>query len=243
MLIVLTAFAIIVPAVVRRCVDEDAAVPSTTRPPELFNEDGEFTFAILGYNENGQNLFARLGKATQTSLTIGFAAVIIIVVIGVLVGSDRRLRRRLVRQPADALRRHHAQPAGAVRHPDDHRLLRAGKRVGRDHRHRVDGLDDGRAPRARRVPQPARGRLRPGRTRPRRQPAADHQPPHAAAGHGPDRRGRDARHRRLGRGRVGAQLPRASASAATAPAWARCSRTRSTTSLRAAQGRSIRGSS
>ena len=56
-------------------------------PPELFNEDGEFTFAILGYNEQGQNLFARLGKATQTSLTIGLAAVILIVFIGVVIGS------------------------------------------------------------------------------------------------------------------------------------------------------------
>ena len=56
-------------------------------PPELFNEEGDLSFAVLGYNEQGQNLFARLGKATQTSLTIGLAAVLIIVFIGVFIGS------------------------------------------------------------------------------------------------------------------------------------------------------------
>jgi peptide/nickel transport system permease protein len=86
MLIILAAFAIIVPTV-----SGDAWTKTQLfrddAPPELFNEDGEFTFAVLGYNENGQNLFARLGKATQTSLLIGLAAVIIIVVIGVFIGS------------------------------------------------------------------------------------------------------------------------------------------------------------
>ena len=43
--------------------------------------------APLGYNELGQNLAVRLAKATQTTLVIGFAAVIIIVTLGVLVGS------------------------------------------------------------------------------------------------------------------------------------------------------------
>jgi peptide/nickel transport system permease protein len=56
-------------------------------PPEVFNDEGEFTFAILGYNEIGQNLFARLAKAAQTSLTIGLAAVLIIVTIGIFIGS------------------------------------------------------------------------------------------------------------------------------------------------------------
>ncbi len=85
-LIVLATYAIIVPTVTgdgwrtTQLFRDDA-------PPELFSEDGDFTFAILGYNEYGQNLFARLGKATQTSLTIGLAAVIIIVVIGVFIGS------------------------------------------------------------------------------------------------------------------------------------------------------------
>ncbi|HET7677123.1 MAG TPA: ABC transporter permease [Candidatus Limnocylindrales bacterium] len=43
--------------------------------------------APLGYNEIGQNIAVRLAKATQTSLLIGLAAVLIIVGIGILVGS------------------------------------------------------------------------------------------------------------------------------------------------------------
>jgi ABC-type dipeptide/oligopeptide/nickel transport system permease subunit len=43
--------------------------------------------APLGYDEIGRNIFLRLCKATQTSLIIGFAAVILIAVIGSLVGS------------------------------------------------------------------------------------------------------------------------------------------------------------
>ena len=43
--------------------------------------------APLGYNEIGQNEFLRLAKATQTSLIIGFASVILIGGIGALVGS------------------------------------------------------------------------------------------------------------------------------------------------------------
>src|SRR3990170_5449053 len=86
MLIILASYAIIVPSVTGTAWTETHLFIDDA-PPELFNEDGEFTFAVLGYNENGQNLFARLGKATQTSLTIGLAAVIIIVVIGVFIGS------------------------------------------------------------------------------------------------------------------------------------------------------------
>jgi ABC-type dipeptide/oligopeptide/nickel transport system permease subunit len=43
--------------------------------------------APLGYDEIGQNIFVRLAKATQTSLIIGVAAVLIIAGIGSLVGS------------------------------------------------------------------------------------------------------------------------------------------------------------
>ncbi len=46
-----------------------------------------FPEAPLGYDEIGQNVFVRLAKATQTSLVIGFAAVLIIVGIGSFVGS------------------------------------------------------------------------------------------------------------------------------------------------------------
>jgi peptide/nickel transport system permease protein len=86
MLLILTAFAFIVPLVSGDAWTETHLFMDDA-PPELFNEDGEFTFAILGYNENGQNLFARLAMATRTSLMIGFAAVVIIVVIGVVVGA------------------------------------------------------------------------------------------------------------------------------------------------------------
>ena len=43
--------------------------------------------APFGYNEIGQNLFVRLMKATQTTLIIGFAAVLIIGFLGTLIGS------------------------------------------------------------------------------------------------------------------------------------------------------------
>ena len=86
MLIILASYAIIVPSVTGDAWTKTQLFRDDA-PPELFSEEGEFTFAVLGYNENGQNLFARLGKATQTSLIIGLAAVIIIVVIGVFIGS------------------------------------------------------------------------------------------------------------------------------------------------------------
>jgi len=85
-LIVLGIYAVVVPTVTGNAWRETQLFRDDA-PPELFDEDGEFTFAVLGYNENGQNLFARLGKATQTSLTIGLAAVLIIVVIGIFIGS------------------------------------------------------------------------------------------------------------------------------------------------------------
>jgi peptide/nickel transport system permease protein len=85
-LVVLAAYAIIVPSVTGDAWTKTQLFRDDA-PPELFSEDGDFTFAVLGYNENGQNLFARLGKATQTSLIIGLAAVVIIVMIGVFVGS------------------------------------------------------------------------------------------------------------------------------------------------------------
>ena len=85
-LIVLAAYAIIVPTVTGDAWTKTQLFRDDA-PPEIFNEDGDFVFAILGYNETGQNLFARLGKATQTSLTVGLAAVLIIVLIGVFIGS------------------------------------------------------------------------------------------------------------------------------------------------------------
>lgn len=86
MLLVLAAYAIIVPIVTGGAWRQTNLFLNDA-PPELFNERGQFVFAILGYNELGQNLFARLAQATQTSLTIGLAAVVIIVAIGVFIGS------------------------------------------------------------------------------------------------------------------------------------------------------------
>jgi len=83
---VLALYAIIIPSVT----DEAWRTTQLFRddaPPELFTEDGKFVFAVLGYNENGVNLFARLAKATQTSLLIGLAAVAIIMGIGIFIGS------------------------------------------------------------------------------------------------------------------------------------------------------------
>ena len=50
-------------------------------------DEGPSLQAPLGYNEIGQNIFLRLAKATQTSLIVGFAAVILIGIIGATVGS------------------------------------------------------------------------------------------------------------------------------------------------------------
>ena len=81
-LIVLTAliaYGLIVPLLTGDAY-KDASLQKIWAPPE-------FPGAPLGYDEIGQNVFVRLAKATQTSLLIGFAAVLIIVVIGSLVGS------------------------------------------------------------------------------------------------------------------------------------------------------------
>jgi peptide/nickel transport system permease protein len=49
--------------------------------------DGSSLQAPLGYNGIGQNQFIRLMKATQTTLVIGFAAVILIGILGTAVGA------------------------------------------------------------------------------------------------------------------------------------------------------------
>jgi peptide/nickel transport system permease protein len=56
-------------------------------PPEIFNADGELTLAIMGYTRVGYNIFGQLMAGAGTSLMIAFAAVLIIVFIGVLIGS------------------------------------------------------------------------------------------------------------------------------------------------------------
>ncbi|MGH2427283.1 MAG: ABC transporter permease [Candidatus Limnocylindria bacterium] len=66
---------------------QQTALFKVNAPPEIFTDDGEFVFAVLGYDELSRNLFVRLAKATQTSILIGLAAVAIIMGIGILVGS------------------------------------------------------------------------------------------------------------------------------------------------------------
>ena len=65
-LIVLVIYAIVVPTVTGDAWTKTQLFRDDA-PAELFNEDGEFVFAILGYNENGVNLFARLYTETYTA--------------------------------------------------------------------------------------------------------------------------------------------------------------------------------
>ena len=84
-LVFLIIGALVVPAIAG-----DTLRPSVSRsfdPPEIFNADGELTLALLGYSRVGYNMFGQLMAATGTSLMIGFAAVLIIVFIGVTIGS------------------------------------------------------------------------------------------------------------------------------------------------------------
>ncbi len=78
-LAVLIAYALIVPFLTGDMY-MDPSLQKIYAPPE-------FPGAPLGYDEIGQNVFVRLAKATQTSLLIGFFAVLIIAGLGSLVGS------------------------------------------------------------------------------------------------------------------------------------------------------------
>jgi len=78
LLAVMIALAIIVPTV----------TGDAYQKTSLLNPNGSPTPAApLGYDDIGENTFLRLMKALQTSLFIGFAAVSIIFVVGVSVGS------------------------------------------------------------------------------------------------------------------------------------------------------------
>ena len=80
---IITMIIIILIAIIVPYVTGDAYQKSNLRlinaPPSLQ--------APLGYDEIGRNEFLRLAKATQTSLIIGFASVLIIAGIGAAVGS------------------------------------------------------------------------------------------------------------------------------------------------------------
>ena len=86
-LAILIVGALIVPALTGDAWSR-AALSKVNGAPEIGpGEGGELIFAPLGYSEIGQNVFARVAKATGTSLSIGFAAVLIVVMIGVTIGA------------------------------------------------------------------------------------------------------------------------------------------------------------
>lgn len=67
---------------------QTALLSKVNAPPEIgTSADGQMVFAPLGYSDIGQNVLARVAKATGTSLSIGAAAVVIIIGLGVSIGS------------------------------------------------------------------------------------------------------------------------------------------------------------
>jgi len=88
-LAVLVAYAVFVPLLTGEAY-MDPNLRKTWDGPEIVITFSPFeveAFAPFGYDEIGQNVFVRLAKATQTSLIIGLAAVLIIAGIGSFVGS------------------------------------------------------------------------------------------------------------------------------------------------------------
>ncbi len=83
--VILIIGALVIPFLVGDTIGVD--INKSFAPPEIFNEEGQLTLALLGYSRTGINMFGQLMAATGTSLFIGFAAVLIIVGIGVLIGS------------------------------------------------------------------------------------------------------------------------------------------------------------
>lgn len=86
----ITLVFLIIAAVVVPFIAGDTLRVSASRsfaPAEIVNADGELTLALLGYTRVGYNLFGQLMAATGTSLMIAFAAVLIIVLIGITVGA------------------------------------------------------------------------------------------------------------------------------------------------------------
>ena len=138
----------------------------------------------LGYDQIGQNIFLRLMKALQTSLFVGFMAVVIIALIGVTLGAiagffggwvDNALMRFV-----DIV----------LSLPTFFLILMIvaffgnGDSRGRRHRHRLDRLDAGLPPRPGRVPASC---ARPTSCQAARalgaSDRADHLAPHAAGRH------------------------------------------------------------
>ena len=84
-LVLLIALALVVPLIVPDTLSVSAG--RSFMPSEIVNADGEVTLALLGYSRVGQSHFGLLMAATGTSLMIAFAAVVIIVFIGVTIGA------------------------------------------------------------------------------------------------------------------------------------------------------------
>jgi peptide/nickel transport system permease protein len=84
-LVLLIVLALVVPFIAGDTIRVSAS--RSFAPPEIMNADGEFTLALLGYSRVGQSHFGVLMAATGTSLMIAFAAVLIIVFIGIAIGS------------------------------------------------------------------------------------------------------------------------------------------------------------
>jgi peptide/nickel transport system permease protein len=84
-LVVLIVLALVVPLIAGDTVRVSAS--RSFAAPEIMSADGELTLALLGYSRVGQSHFGLLMAATGTSLMIAFAAVLIIVFIGIAIGS------------------------------------------------------------------------------------------------------------------------------------------------------------
>ena len=84
-LVALIILAVVVPLIVPDPTGVD--INKSFAPGEIVDEDGNLVLALLGYSRTGINMFTQLMAATATSLMIGFAAVLIIVFIGVVIGA------------------------------------------------------------------------------------------------------------------------------------------------------------
>ena len=84
-LVILIVGALVIPFIAGETLEVSAS--RSFDPPEIFNEDGQLTLALLGYTRVGYNIFGQLMAGAGTSLMIAFAAIVIIVLIGVTVGA------------------------------------------------------------------------------------------------------------------------------------------------------------
>jgi peptide/nickel transport system permease protein len=84
-LVVMIVLALVVPFIAGDTLSVSAS--RSFGEPEVMNVDGELTLALLGYSRVGQSHFGLLMAATGTSMMIAFAAVLIIVFIGIAIGS------------------------------------------------------------------------------------------------------------------------------------------------------------